>query len=163
MNSGRRQFLRIIDEEYLDAHDNVVIEAPAPRPAGILLARANPDGSRKACRNCIMFVVEESCIIHDRSINVTPKHTCGYHVYGKPMDAWMDHPGIQPVDPAISGLEYVPQGTACDNCFFYEGTRQYGYRGLCHQARDPKDVSKHATVEARECCAAWWPSDKSLS
>lgn len=128
-------------------------DVPYPKPWGVLLAQPNPDGSRKTCGNCMMWVRTDQCAIHDPGLPVSEEHICGYHVYGQPMDEWMDHPGIQPVNPEYSGLEHVPGGTSCDICIYYEQVDDE--MGMCHQVADPEIHSPPVPVSALQCCAAW--------
>ncbi len=70
--------------------------------------------------NCMMFVKgENKCVIHPKDLTVRSHYWCNYHVFGKSMDKWMDHPGMQAVDPAFSGLRLAGGGIACDNCVYY--------------------------------------------
>lgn len=121
-------------------------EGGLPEEWGVLLAAPNPDGSRKKCSNCMMWVTTNQCHIHAKDEVITGAHTCGYHVYGQPETEWMDHPGIDPVKPKWSGLELVPEGTACDNCAHYAGEDGSG-RCLA--------VAGHPKVLGRMCCARW--------
>jgi len=94
----------------------------------------------------MMWVEENACVIHSRELEVTGDHICGYHVFGEPIPEWMDHPGMQPVDPANSGLELVEGGTHCGNCKYYaEGkcAAVVGEDGV------PADVAEYG------CCARW--------
>ena len=55
----------------------------------------------------------------------------GAFFMGEVMEEWMDHPGIEPVDEELSGLEEVGEGTICGNCRHYDD-------GKCN-AVAPKD------------------------
>lgn len=127
---------------------------PYPPPWGVLLARPNPDGSRKQCSNCPMWASKgKQCSIHAPEVTVTADHVCGYHVYGPPMDQHPSHPGMQPVDPTFSGLEQVPGGTSCDICRWYESSD--GERGWCHVVAEEGTDRPPTPVEALMCCARW--------
>lgn len=131
-------------------------KAPAPAPWGVLYARPNPDGSRKKCGNCMMWVSgEEACAIHEKSQSVKESMVCGYHVFGKPMKAWMDHPGIEPVTPEFSGLEEVGEGTSCDTCKHYEIQSVSKKKGLCHAVAPEAGKEPPTPVDALGCCARW--------
>ncbi len=133
--------------------------APAPELSSILYVHPNRDGTRKNCKNCMMWVKKtEQCVIHNPKLEVVAEEVCGYHIFGKPMSKWMDHPGIDYVDPKFSGLEDVVEGTACDNCHFFErGTTSQGesFMGLCLAARDSEIPTMNASVHGRGCCARW--------
>ncbi len=120
-----------------------------PTPGGALYVEPNPDGTRKLCDNCIMWVrTADQCVIHSKDTEVKKSMVCGYHVYGKPMDKWMDHPDIVPVEPKYSGLEEVGEGTSCDNCYHYHEDKCY--------AIAPKDgETPPVPVDDLGCCALW--------
>jgi len=131
---------------------------PRPEKGEVLYADPNPDGSRKACLNCIMWVSDNAiedgakCLIHEKSLQVEGNMVCGYHVYGEPMDKWMDHPGITPVQPDMSGLILAPYGTSCDICLFFVAGR--GTSATCLAVNsDTHEVD--AFVEALGCCSRW--------
>lgn len=123
------------------------LRIPAPAPWGVLYAAPGPGGARKKCGNCMMFVREGSCAIHERRVPVSTEHVCGYHVHGQPMDKWMDHPGIVPVKPETSGLERIRGGTSCDTCRYYSSRLCLAVAGL--SGKPP------AKVHPRGCCARW--------
>ena len=131
---------------------DVVKDAPLPEPWGVLLAHPNPDGSRKSCGNCMMWARADQCAIHDPDLVITADQTCGYHVFGQPMEMLPDHPGTQYVDPDYSGLELVPGGTSCDLCIYYEPVDEES--GWCHQISAP-DAGPPWPVGPLMCCAAW--------
>jgi len=95
----------------------------AVKPAGLpplwgsMYAHPNTDGSRKNCKNCIMWSQDKRCSIHPEDLEILSTAVCGYHIFGNPMDKRMDHPGMKTVDPKFSGLENIPGGTTCDVCF----------------------------------------------
>lgn len=121
-----------------------------PTTWGVLYVHPNPDGSKKKCENCIMWVEQGAgkCNIHKKSLKITKSMVCGYHVFGEHMEKWADHPGIEPVDEKLSGLEEVGEGTICGNCKHYDD-------GKCY-AVAPKDGQEPpADVEEYGCCARW--------
>ena len=128
--------------------------APLPFPWGVLYAKPNPDGSRKNCVNCMMFLInKERCSIHPKDFKVVAEGDCGYHVFGEPMEKGMPHPGIDPVDPALSGYEVVPGGSSCDICIYYEP--QSETKGLCHGVANEKEGRPPQPVQALGCCGRW--------
>ncbi len=150
-----------LEREARVAEQEAKKDAPLPQAWGVVYARPNPDGSRKSCQNCMMFIPRDEdgrgkCSIHARTQEIKPDDTCGYHVFGTPMDKWMDHPGMDPVDPKYSGLGNVPGGTSCDVCVYYEG--QGEGKGLCHAVAsgdEPPAGPPPVTVEAKGCCSRW--------
>ena len=79
-------------------------------------------------------------------------HNCGYHVFGDPMKKRPVHPGMDPVDPELSGFEAnVGVGTFCGSCIFYEGDNQ---NGVCHGVAKASGVPPQP-VEFMGCCARW--------
>ncbi len=92
-----------------------------PSYSEAMYKRPNPDSTRQACSNCIMFVKgEDKCIVHPRDLTVRAHYWCTYHIFGAPIEKWMDHPGgMQPVDPSFSGLRLAGGGIACDNCIYF--------------------------------------------
>jgi hypothetical protein len=129
-------------------------QAPLPMPGGALYRPPNPDGSRKSCGNCIMFVSKENrCVIHSRSLEIGDDLMCGYHVYGTPMERWMDHPGIMPVTPDLSGLRWAGPGVACASCKFYVAQSNEG--GTCIAVSDPNTRKPGVPVESRGWCARY--------
>ncbi len=130
--------------------------APLPMPDGALYRHPNPDGTRKSCMSCIMWVSGENrCVIHARDREVPGDFVCGYHVFGVPMEKWMDHPGIMSVTPDISGLRPAGAGVACGNCRFYQDLGNG--KGLCHGVSDPETRRPPVPVESRGWCARYEP------
>jgi hypothetical protein len=102
----------------------------------------------------MMFVKTKQCVIHDKDQVVEPTDVCGYWVGGAPMDEWMDHPGIEPVETRFSGLNPAPaEGTKCYNCKFFQGFSKS--MGKCKQITSDQEVGNLAQVHANGCCAAW--------
>jgi len=125
---------------------------PLPMPDGALYRHPNPDGSRKACRNCIFFIVEKDrCALHSPDLKVTDDLWCGYHIFGPPTGR--PHEGMQTVTPDISGLRPVGAGAACGGCRFYED--QGGGKGLCWGVSKPDDRRPPAPVETLGVCARY--------
>lgn len=129
-------------------------KAPLPFPPGVLYRHPNPDGSRKNCGNCIMWVAnEDRCVIHPRDLRIGEDEMCGYHVFGQPMPKWMDHPGIMPVTPDISGLRMAGPGVACASCVFYKKQSDQG--GLCMGVANPETGQAPVPVESRGWCTRY--------
>lgn len=137
-------------------------KAPLPQAWGVLYAHPNPDGSRKQCQNCMMWIRRDEdgkpkCMIHPRTLEVTAEMVCGYHVHGAPLEKRMDHPGgLTPVNPRFSGLGVVPGGTTCDLCLYYEAKDEAS--GLCYavsKGDEPPLGDPPTPVEAKGCCARW--------
>jgi len=123
---------------------------PLPYDWGILYAPPNPDGSRKQCGNCIMWSKDNKCTIHSADVEVTENSICGYHVFGNPMPERMEHEGMMPVTPALSGLEVIQGGTSCDICMYH-----FPDEGKCLGAVGAD--GKLLDVEPKGCCSRWEP------
>jgi len=124
------------------------VQEHLPKAWGILYANPNPDDSRKQCLNCIMWSRDNRCSIHESDEETTEDHTCGYHVYGNPMEERMVHEGMDAVTPDLSGLELIPGGTSCDICEYYVEDSS-----TCRVAVG--DDGKHLQVAPKGCCARW--------
>lgn len=137
------------------------LQGSLPKTWGVLYAHPNPDGSRKKCDNCMMFISgEKQCEIHDINIVVTKEDVCGYHVYGKTHPKRMHKPDnvhLQAVDPKHSGLAKVPGGTSCGTCEYFKNSKNG--KGTCIVVQEgvgeDESTGKLATVEALGCCARW--------
>lgn len=129
---------------------------PYPRPDQVLYAGPNPDGSRKMCGNCAMFINAGACTIVGGPID--PGQVCGYHVFGAMR---MEMPDAKPDDaatkmaPAVAGLIDTPLGlgTSCDGCRFFDRDRDPAV-GLCAAVGAP-DGMPPVVVDALGCCARW--------
>jgi len=125
--------------------------ADAPEPWGVLYAQPNPDGSRKNCKNCFSYVLTRSCKVHAPELVIPPDGICGYHIFGTPhRERGKEYPGLQYLDPTMSGLEQVPGGTSCDRCRYYEEMSPQD--GLCMAVQTN---GAPAVVQALGCCARW--------
>lgn len=133
----------------------VLVNGPSDNGPGlptldqVLYARPNPDGSRKACENCMFWARSNQCAIHSRDLTIGASAICGYHVFGQPTKVREDR-GQDPIEPELSGLAQVPGGTSCDTCRWYEG-RAAG--GLCNAVSNGE--GGRASVDAKGCCARW--------
>lgn len=143
--------LKALVEAGAAAEENAPVQAALPEPWGVVYTPPNPDASRKSCGNCMMWVETEQCAIHDPELGILDDDVCGYHIYGEPMAEWMDHPGMQPVQPEHSGLETVEGGTSCDNCRYYNGDE---VEGVCQAVAAPGSLEP-APVQSLGCCARW--------
>lgn len=136
-----------------DSEDNV----PKPTQAEVLYSPANPDNSRKACRNCVMWMKDMTqCVIHDSDVPVPDDAVCGYHVYGEP-NVGLSRMNGEPVSPELSGLERVPSGASCDICQFY--SPRGAIRGVCSAVRGFEPGEDTSEVQALGCCARWVSRD----
>ena len=134
--------------------DNPTAEqAPLPFAWGVLYAKPNPDDTPKMCGNCIMWSFrDQKCSIHKASLEVLYDAICGYHVFGKPMENRPEHPGMDPVDPGLSGFDIVPGGTYCGSCIYYEDHGEG--KGVCHGVAKTNGVPPQP-VDFMGCCARW--------
>ncbi len=124
-----------------------------PTLSDVLYQPPNPDGSRKRCDNCCMFLpngLSPRCFIHAADKFISSQMVCGYHVYGTPMAV---HPrvgrAVPGVEPELSGLIWT-LGTSCDRCVWYQAEDED--TGLCMSVREGDGP---AEVEALGCCARW--------
>jgi hypothetical protein len=128
-------------------------EAVRFHPADVLYVYPNPDGTRKNCRNCALWVEgQDQCFVHAPDVLVSGDMVCGYHVFGSPMTAPPARENIDYVDPDLSGLMLVPNGTSCDTCSFYE--RHGMTEGICGALKE-SDSEENPVVEALGCCTKW--------
>ncbi len=84
-------------------------------------------------------------------LTVRSHYYCSYHIFGTPMEKWMDHPGMMAVDPAFSGLRLAGGGVACDVCVYYKGTGNE--EGFCVALAPEEGVTGPAKVAAKAMCA----------
>ncbi len=126
--------------------------APLPERSQCLYVEPLPNGDRKNCKNCALWVTSSRCLIHDPVIWVDKEAICGYWVGGKPQEGDL-HLNMKLgdfVSPAFSGLTIVKEGTSCDNCKWYE-PKDAG-SGRCHGL---EEKGQPPPVQARGCCARW--------
>jgi len=129
--------------------------AAAFSPADTLYAHANPDGSRKRCQACALWLVGlDQCWIHNPDVFVSGDMVCGYHVFGRPLTVAPVRENLDFVDPEFSGLTLVPGGSSCDTCAFY--TPQGMTEGTCTALREGP-AEEHPIVAALGCCTKWTP------
>lgn len=127
--------------------------APLPFLWGVLYAAPNEDGSAKSCRNCYAWVsTADRCILHRRNVKVTEEMVCGYHIPGEPLRDFGHIAGLEPLDPKLSGLEQVGEGTVCGTCRYFE--QKSDSRGLCHGVSRASGQPP-APVDIMGCCARW--------
>lgn len=118
-----------------------------PAPWGVVYAGPNPDGSRKKCENCFMWIEgKDRCSIMPEDEFVGEHYVCGYHVHGTPRKARLK--GVTVVDPKMSGLVPTKDGTSCDNCKRYED-------GKCYAVSSKDDSNVPVKVDPKGCCARW--------
>ena len=133
---------------------NFLDPAEPTTPSEVLYAGPIPDGSRKLCMNCSLWLSgEQQCFIFDESVVVPPSAICGYHAFGhSKLTSENRAPDMDPVDPELAGFDQVPGGTSCDRCFHYQSMGRED--GLCGVNVDPTTRAK-ATVAALGCCTRW--------
>lgn len=125
---------------------------PLPMPSGALYRHPNPDGTRKACGNCVFWdSADERCVIHPLNVEVKASFWCGYHIFGKPLESWVHFENIQPVTPDLSGLIDAGPGVNCGSCKFYRD--QGNGKGLCWGVSRPDDRKPPQPVEIMGICA----------
>ena len=127
-------------------------QAPLPELWGVTYVEPMPGGAHRNCKNCFMWVIgENKCLIHDKNLKVTGLMVCGYHVPGQPQRKWIEFPGLVPENPKYSGLNgEVPDGTACENCKFFESTGDE--TGVCYGT---VKKNRPAPVHPKGCCSRW--------
>lgn len=136
---------------------------PPPTPAEVLYVAPTGTGEGRLCRNCVLWDAPDArCTIHGAQLPVNATMVCGYHVFGRPLDGWIDFPGIEIVVPATSGLVQVSEpGTACGNCAaFRPGLPAGSTAGACMRVGEVVTGGwRPAQVDAYGCCARWVPRD----
>lgn len=138
------------------SHLPVLREAPPPpTPADVLYVAPTGDGAGRKCGNCSFWVQwPPTCALHDRRLPVISIQTCGYHVYGDPIENPDALVVRQPLDPATSGLIVGPfHGTSCGTCRFFDRQHSlcFGVAGEVH--RDGSWTP--AQVDPDGCCSRW--------
>jgi len=131
---------------------------PPPTPAEVLYVAPTGTGEGRLCRNCVAWDSSgRRCVIHRKSVRVAATAVCGYHVYGEPLPDWIDLPGIQPVEPATSGLVTVGEpGTACGNCVAFRPTGGHSTAGACLAVGEVvRGGWRPAEVDEGGCCTRW--------
>lgn len=127
-------------------------EARLPEPSEVLYAEPNPDNSRKACGNCLMWSQEKACFLHSPDLAVEGDMICGHYVFGTPA---MAHDPQQlprfPLSPESTGLERAPGGASCDLCAHYE--RDNSIEGTCRAVIGADGES--TVVSALGGCTRW--------
>jgi hypothetical protein len=140
---------------------------PPPMPGEVLYVPPVEGIDGRNCANCVMWVVDESCLIHAVQLHITGDMVCGYHVVGQSQRERF--PWGVPVEPELSGLITAPpDGTKCGNCLYFVDSGSDDGAGLCFGvAGDIKSVevtheqtltSKSwtpAEVNALGCCSRW--------
>ncbi len=129
-------------------------EASLPTPSEVLYSAPNPNGTRKACINCVLYIPRTRvCAIHAANVGVHPNAVCGYHVFGEPNGNTLKRVNMLPVDPKTSGLVRTTGGTSCDSCAHYTPMGQT--QGVCDAVRGFDAEEPQAHVESLGCCARW--------
>lgn len=122
-----------------------------PTLSDVLYTPPNLDGSRKRCGNCCLYLGKDwRCLLHDKDLFIGTLAVCGYHVYGKPLDARPRGFSCDPIAPKLSGL-IDTTGTGCDRCAWYQTAEP----GQSPQCAGVYTHGKPAKVEPRGCCARW--------
>ena len=125
-------------------------KAPLPEKSQCLFVEPLPNGDRKNCKNCALWVTSARCLIHDPKLHIPEDWICGYWVGGKPLDTDLKLDIKQYIPPSLTGLGSAPEGTACDNCRWFESTSEA--QGKCHGLQEK---GKPPIVAARACCSRW--------
>lgn len=124
---------------------------PLPRAHQVLYVGPLPDGARKNCSNCCLYVKDETCSIHDPKVHVLPESVCGYWVGGEPAQKRRANK-VEYVDPNFSGLGIAKDGTSCDSCRFYKSLDRES--GQCRAVR-AEEGDGLLKVKSKSCCARW--------
>jgi len=150
---GLSDFYQRLADKGAPSYEDLEKQAKAhqPKPWGVLYTAPNSDGTRKNCKNCMLWCKTEQCVIFPATKQIKGAMICGYHVNGIPSDKWVDR-GVDYVDEYTSGLETVPKGTSCDVCSHYKGNDKAGICNIVQQ-----ENGSQAEVKALGCCAAWEP------
>lgn len=128
--------------------------APLPEPWGVLYVTPNDTRTPRICGNCIFWAKDDNrCLLHPPDVETVINAVCGYHVSGDPVDKWQHIPGINFLEPKLSGLEVTKNGTWCQNCRYYEP--KTALTGLCHAMANHKTEEPPVKVQAEGCCARW--------
>lgn len=127
-------------------------------PWGVLYRHPNPDGSRKACRNCFLWIRQENrCVIHAKDVTVREFMYCGFYVFGKSQEHDPNAGVLQPVEPSLSGLRAVGGGASCDTCVYFEHGEATGQaetgKGSCYGVANPSNKRPPVPVEDLGICA----------
>lgn len=121
-----------------------------PRQVDCCYTPPNPDGSKKACANCVMYATgDRSCYIHDPNLPIDEMDVCNYHVFGQPMVSFEKRLPMLPLQPEQSGLISTEDGTSCSSCVHYDTVHSRCF-ALANEFHND-----YAEVEPLGCCTLW--------
>ena len=145
--------LRLLD--FLDRDEDSLSgeeRASLPTLPEVMYTQPNPDGSAKACRNCVMYATQRGqCYLHDPGLSIRPNAICSYHVYcPTPMRIFTSVIPMRPLQPDESRLRDTEGGAACEGCCYYAGGDE---KGECMAAVG--EWGEPAKVEAKGLCSRW--------
>lgn len=104
----------------------------------------NPNGSFRACINCVFWARSSRCAVHAPSLRVAAEAVCSQYIFGAPSNIRRSLP-LAPLDPHFTGLIKTKEGgSACANCAWYNSDAS-----RCMRADGSPKVS------ALGCCDAW--------
>ncbi len=136
--------------------------APLPTLSEVVYTPPNPDGSNKACKNCVFYATGRGqCYIHSPGLTIAPLAVCGYHVFCfAPMRIFTSVVKMLPLTPEQSGLIETTAGTSCDSCCYFAASKGEGQNGECMATVDEHGMP--AAVEAKGCCARYDQKEEML-
>lgn len=125
--------------------------APLPEMSEVLYVEPAPGGVRRRCANCVFWASAQNlCALLEPKEEVGADNVCGMYVFGTPLKRKMDLPGLQALNPRLTGLIKTSRGSACENCEWFKP--EDDETGTCVAVMRKK---KPATVHPKGCCSRW--------
>jgi hypothetical protein len=125
-----------------------------PTPDQVLYSQANPDGTRKMCRNCVLWLSDQrQCVVHGPDLPVAQDAWCPRHTFGTPQATAQFPVDMDPADPATSGLQRSEGGVSCDRCEYFSPMKQLS--GTCRAIKGFEPEEQNFVVAALAACSRW--------
>ena len=104
-------------------------------------------GTDYECKDCILFVRNQRCIIHHSDDVIKETDSCGLFIYGRYYDTAKPL-GI--VTPKQSGLTHSTNGFSCKRCEYFNSDEN-----KCEKVDENSDGDDKGIIHPDACCNAW--------
>lgn len=112
------------------------------------------DGTNYQCRDCILFITNNHCLVHRKDDKILPSDSCGLFIYGEPAE---EGTPLGIITPEQSGLTHSENDTgfSCKQCEYF-GSQVKD----CQKVNKDSEGDDPGIIHPDACCNNWDSNDE---
>jgi hypothetical protein len=136
-------------EKYMNGDDKATGSGGGTNKPKAVVLYIHVQGTDYECKDCLMFIMNERCLIHRKDDVIKATDSCGLFIYGKAIE---NARPLGIITPTQSGLTHSTTGFSCKRCTYFNSNAQ-----KCTQVDETSDGDDPGIIHPDACCNAWSP------